>query len=123
MERERWEAAYRALALLCLGASLGFSATVFAADYPEIIDEPLVAPGPRYFPRGDGEADASTLAPVPVRHRILGCTPWRVPVPTDALDDPSYVGSAFGLGKPSYYGNPPGPGRDDPFGRPLRYCR
>ncbi len=44
------------------------------------------------------------------------------PVPTDAPDDPSYVGSAYGLGKPSYYGFRPGLGYDDPFGRPLRYC-
>ncbi|GLS45024.1 hypothetical protein [Methylobacterium brachythecii] len=121
MDRERWEAAFRALALLCLGLSLGFSATVFAADYPEIIDEPAAASGPRYFPRGD--VDTALVAPLPARRRIAGCTPWRVPVPTDALDDPSYVGSAFGLGKPSYYGNPPALGRDDPFGRPLRYCR
>ena len=50
-------------------------------------------------------------------------SPNRAPVPTNAPDDPSYVGSTYGLGKPSYYGLTPPLGVDDPFGRPLlRYC-
>ena len=55
---------------------------------------------------------------------VRGCRPRRVPIPTDAPDDPSYVGSTYGLGKPSYYGFVPALGIDDPFGRPvLPYCR
>jgi hypothetical protein len=42
--------------------------------------------------------------------------------PTNALDDPTYVGSAYGLGKPSYYGFVPPLGVDDPYGRPVRAC-
>lgn len=122
MHAARWRAAGRALLPFTLGVSLGFSASVLAADFPDFVDEPSAAPGPRYFPRGEGEADAAVLAPRPARRRLAGCAPWRVPVPTDAPDDPSYVGSEYGLGKPSYYGFRPGLGRDDPFGRPLRYC-
>ncbi|TXM88706.1 hypothetical protein FV222_27495, partial [Methylobacterium sp. WL103] len=60
--------------------------------------------------------------PLPVRR--AGCLPRRVPVPTNAPDDPSYVGSTYGLSKPSYYGFTPPLGVDDPFGRPLLpYCR
>ncbi|GEO98627.1 hypothetical protein [Methylobacterium haplocladii] len=122
MHAVRWRVAGRSLLLSTLGIALGFTATVRAADFPELVDEALVAPAPRYFPRGEGEVDASGLAPRPARRRLAGCAPWRVPVPTDAPDDPSYVGSEYGLGKPSYYGFRPGLGRDDPFGRPLRYC-
>ncbi|WP_378991388.1 hypothetical protein [Methylobacterium gregans] len=44
-------------------------------------------------------------------------------MPTDAPNDPSYVGSAYGLGKPSYYGFTPPLGWDDPFDRAvLPYC-
>jgi len=120
MDGARIEAAWRVLAPLALGASLGFSATVLAADYPDVLAAPLGPLAPRYFPRGD--ADAGTPRALPPPRRLAGCTPRRVPVPTDAPDDPSYVGSAYGLGKPSYYGFTPPLGRDDPFGRPLRYC-
>ncbi|WP_244475743.1 hypothetical protein [Methylobacterium sp. Leaf466] len=79
-------------------------------------------PLPRYFPR---EGSDSSVAVVPERRRIArGCRPRRVPIPTDAPDDPSYVGSTYGLGKPSYYGFVPALGTDDPFGRSiLPYCR
>lgn len=51
------------------------------------------------------------------------CQPAYVTrAPTNAPDDPTYVGSTLGLGRPSYYGNTPGPGIDDPFGRRLRSC-
>jgi hypothetical protein len=77
---------------------------------------------PRYFPRAEEEGGVAHHAPVP-RRRLAGCIPRRVPIPTDALGDPSYVGSAYGLGKPSYYGFTPPLGVDDPYGRPLRpYC-
>ena len=120
MDGARWDALGRALAVLALGASLGFSASVLAADLADVIDAPLGPTGPRYFPRGDGEGSFRPAAPL---RRVATCTPRQVPIPTDAPDDPSYVGSAYGLVKPSYYGFRPGLGRDDPFDRPLRYCR
>jgi hypothetical protein len=81
----------------------------------------VLPPLPRYFPREDGDRDI--VAVVPLRRRVAGCIPRRAPVPTNAPDDPSYVGSTYGLGKPSYYGLTPPLGVDDPFGRPLlRYC-
>jgi hypothetical protein len=101
---------------------LGLVASVPAADFPDFIDRPPVAVGPRYFPRGEGEVDASIFVPRLPRRRPAACAPWRAPVPTNAPEDPSYVGSEYGLGKPGYYGFRPGLGRDDPFGRPLRYC-
>lgn len=77
---------------------------------------------PRYFPRADEDGGVVHRSPVP-RRRLAGCIPRRVPIPTDAPGDPSYVGSAYGLGKPSYYGFTPPLGVDDPYGRPLRpYC-
>ncbi len=85
--------------------------------------EPLVEiePPPRYFPRGEGD---STPPRIRAGRGRIACIPRRVPIPTDAPDDPSYVGSAYGLGKPSYYGFKPALGVDDPFGRPLLpYCR
>lgn len=76
---------------------------------------------PRYFPRSDGNERIVRRAPPPPV--ALGCVPRRVPVPTNAPDDPSYVGSAYGLSRPSYYGLTPPPGIDDPFGRALLpYC-
>lgn len=91
-----------------------------AADLSGYADEQQGPPIQRYFPRGDGEeAGAITYHP---RQRRIACMPRRVPVPTDAPDDPSYVGSPYGLGKPSYYGFRPQLGYDDPFGRPLQYC-
>ncbi|MCJ2087380.1 hypothetical protein MKK88_15500 [Methylobacterium sp. E-005] len=76
----------------------------------------------RFFPRSDGidrpPVYAYRTRPVPV-----GCTPRRAPVPTNAPDDPSYVGSEYGLAHPSYYGFTPPLGVDDPFGRSLLpYC-
>ena len=82
----------------------------------------LPGPAPRYFPRGDGSDTVLRGHALPARR--LGCLPRRVPVPTNAPDDPSYVGSTYGLSKPSYYGFTPPLGVDDPFGRPLLpYCR
>lgn len=79
-------------------------------------------PLPRYFPRGDG-MESEALPPPPRRRVRLACTPRRAPTPTNAPDDPSYVGSPYGLGRPSYYGFTPPPGIDDPFGRSLLpYC-
>lgn len=79
-------------------------------------------PMPRYFPRAEGD-DSSGSRAVPLRRQALRCRARRVPIPTDAPDDPSYVGSAYGLGKPSYYGFTPPLGVDDPYGRPLLpYC-
>jgi hypothetical protein len=93
-----------------------------AADLIELGPGPADPASPSYFPRSDGdEAAPRFFRPVP---RPVGCLPRRVPVPTNAPDDPSYVGSAYGLSKPSYYGLTPPPGVDDPYGRPLRpYCR
>ena len=109
---------HRAL-LLALGLSLGFSASVLAADFPDVIDCGYLPPAPRFFPRGDG-ADAVGGTPAP--GRLSAACRLRGYVPTDAPDDPSYVGSNYGLGKPSYYGFRPALGHDDPFGRPLRRC-
>ncbi|MDR7035503.1 hypothetical protein J2X36_000238 [Methylobacterium sp. BE186] len=102
------------LLLACAGAA--------AADLIEAPPVPQPGPSaPRYFPRGDGSDEAVVL--VPPRPRLFGCRPRRVPVPTNAPGDPSYVGSAYGLSRPSYYGLTPPPGIDDPYGRPLLpYC-
>ncbi|SDA30912.1 hypothetical protein SAMN02799622_04859 [Methylobacterium sp. UNC378MF] len=81
-----------------------------------------VRASPRFFPRNDGLDRRPVYA---IRSRVVpvGCTPRRVPVPTNAPDDPSYVGSEYGLGHPSYYGFTPPLGVDDPFGRSLLpYC-
>lgn len=58
---------------------------------------------------------------------LVGLRPCPPPTyvtraPTNAPDDPTYVGSSFGLGKPSYYGTVPPPGVDDPYGRLPRVC-
>ena len=107
---------WRTLLALLVAAPLAPAA---AAD---LLDgaPPGPAPAPRFFPRDDGEA--FDRLPPPLPRRLAGCAPRRVPVPTDDPDDPSYVGSAYGLSKPSYYGFRPGLGHDDPFGRRLRYC-
>ncbi|MGH1570537.1 hypothetical protein ACRAWG_07485 [Methylobacterium sp. P31] len=77
---------------------------------------------PRFFPRSDG-IDRRPVYAVRSRPVPVGCTPRRVPVPTNAPDDPSYVGSEYGLSHPSYYGFTPPLGVDDPFGRSLLpYC-
>lgn len=90
-----------------------------AADLLGLDPVPQGPPAPRFFPRAEGDSIGERLPPP---RRLAGCAPRVAPVPTDAPDDPSYVGSAYGLGKPSYYGIRPGLGFDDPFGRPLRYC-
>lgn len=96
----------------------------WSADFSEggsvmIEDMP---PLPRFFPREDGDQTGPGILRAR-RQRIVGCVPRRVPVPTNELGDPSYVGSTYGLGKPSVYGFTPPLGVDDPFGRPvLRYC-
>ena len=77
---------------------------------------------PRFFPRSDG-IDRRPVYAVRSRTVPVGCTPRRAPVPTNAPDDPSYVGSTYGLSHPSYYGFTPPPGVDDPYGRSLLpYC-
>lgn len=84
--------------------------------------EAITRSGPRFFPRNDGIERRPVYA---IRSRAVpvGCTPRRVPVPTNAPDDPSYVGSEYGLSHPSYYGFTPPLGVDDPFGRSLLpYC-
>lgn len=79
---------------------------------------------PRYFPRSDGVETASPRYRAPGGPLPAGCVPRRAPVPTNAPDDPSYVGSEYGLSRPSRFGFTPPPGIDDPFGRPLLpYCR
>jgi len=92
------------------------------APLPGSARGPDLAPMPRYFPRAEGE-DSSGARFAPVRRQVLRCRVRRVPIPTDAPNDPSYVGSAYGLGKPSYYGFTPPLGVDDPYGRSLLpYC-
>ncbi|MDP4006045.1 hypothetical protein Q8W67_21635 [Methylobacterium sp. NEAU K] len=84
--------------------------------------DPVPSGSPRFFPRSDG-LDRRPVYAVRSRRVPVGCTPRRAPVPTDAPDDPSYVGSAYGLSHPSYYGFTPPLGVDDPFGRSLLpYC-
>ncbi|GJE15799.1 hypothetical protein [Methylobacterium marchantiae] len=79
-----------------------------------------VEPPPRYFPRAEEDSTPRRYRAAP---RRVACIPRSVPIPTDAPDDPSYVGSTYGLGKPSYYGIKPALGVDDPFGRSLLpYC-
>lgn len=113
-------ALWHGLLPLALGAWLVLCAGVLAADFPEGIDGPLPPSAPRFFPRGDGD-DSPGAVPLP-RRLHAGCPARRGYVPTNDPDDPSYVGSAYGLGKPSYYGFRPALGHDDPFGRPLRDC-
>lgn len=83
---------------------------------------PATGGSPRFFPRSDG-VERPPVYRGPARAVPAGCTSRQVPVPTNAPDDPSYVGSNYGLSHPSYYGFTPPPGIDDPFGRSLRaYC-
>ncbi|WP_407525126.1 hypothetical protein [Methylobacterium oryzisoli] len=82
--------------------------------------EPAYNPVIRYFPRSD-EVVRPPPPPPPLPPPV--CPPGYGRVPTNALDDPSYVGSAYGLGKPSKYGFTPPLGTDDPYGRRLRVCR
>lgn len=109
--------------MTALGFALLLGGPVPAAD----LDLPgrsvtLPGGGPRYFPRSDG-LDRSAAYAVRTRVGPVGCTPRRAPVPTNAPDDPSYVGSEYGLSHPSYYGFTPPLGVDDPFGRSLLpYC-
>lgn len=104
----------------CLAATPATAADLFGAEPPPAYDLPGGAP--RYFPRSDGADTTPPRLGRPLRQ--AGCLPRRVPVPTNAPDDPSYVGSTYGLSKPSYYGLTPPAGVDDPFGRPLLpYCR
>ena len=121
--RRRWVVGLGGAALGVLAGAL----PVFAADVPGPFvpggpRRPVMTPMPRYFPRAEGE-DAAGGRVVPLRRQALRCRVRRVSIPTDASDDPSYVGSAYGLGKPSYYGFTPPLGVDDPYGRPLlTYC-
>jgi hypothetical protein len=110
-----------------LAAGLLIAGSAGAADLDDSGPSPGVPyeagpPSLRYFPRGDG-SDPRLAAARPLG-RPVGCRPRRAPVPTNAPDDPSYVGSAYGLSRPSYYGLTPPLGVDDPFGRPLLpWCR
>ena len=115
----------RRLLRTALSAALIGCAPAGAAD---LIDRGIgLSPGlpagpPRYFPRSDGSEGRVRRAPPPPPV-AFGCVPRRAPTPTNAPDDPSYVGSAYGLSRPSYYGLTPPPGVGDPFGRsPLPYC-
>ena len=106
-----------------LAMSLIGSAPASAADLIESWSGPdIPVSPPRYFPRSDGGERRVRRLPAP-QPIALGCIPRRVRTPTNAPDDPSYVGSAYGLSRPSYYGLTPPPGIDDPFGRTvLPYC-
>ena len=127
--RARPETRKRRCPMGLIALSLLAGSPVRAADFTETgrrFDGPEAAYGaeplPRYFPRAEGDGPVVRRVPVPRRH-LAGCIPRRVPVPTDQPGDPSYVGSAYGLGKPSYYGFTPPLGVDDPYGRPLLpYC-
>ena len=109
--------------MAAIGCALLLAGPCAAADLDlRGVAEPGLAATPRFFPRSDGTARRPVYAirnrPVPV-----ACTPRRAPVPTNAPDDPSYVGSEYGLSHPSYYGFTPPLGVDDPFGRSLLpYC-
>ncbi|AWB21670.1 hypothetical protein DA075_12675 [Methylobacterium currus] len=98
--------------------ALGLAGPAGAADMPEPgywpqpRPAPVLPPALRYFPRGDSDASQATRAGP-------ACPPGQGFVPTNALGDPTYVGSPFGIGKPSYYGFPPPRGVDDPYGRRL----
>ncbi len=100
--------------------AFGLVGPAAAADLPDLglWSEPRPAPGApplRYFPRGDSDAS--------VGPRARARSECQEFVPTNALGDPTYVGSPFGLGKPSYYGFTPPRGIDDPYGRRLgRRC-
>lgn len=118
--------AWRPAGLIALGLLAGWPS--HAADFfdagrrPEGPEAAYDAPPPRYFPRAEGDDSVVRRSPVP-RRPVAVCIPRRAPVPTNAPGDPSYVGSAYGLGKPSYYGFTPPLGVDDPYGRPLLpYC-
>ncbi|MEE7439648.1 hypothetical protein ACQKQD_28165 [Methylobacterium sp. NPDC080182] len=110
-------------AVTALGLVLLLAAPGRAADLDLRYGAEAGAGGsPRFFPRNDG-LDRRPVYAVRSRRVPVGCTPRRVPVPTNAPDDPSYVGSEYGLGHPSYYGFTPPLGVDDPFGRSLLpYC-
>ena len=56
-----------------------------------------------------------TRGEVLVGEMVVRCRYRRAP--TNAPDDPSYVGSAYGLARPSYYGMPPPLGVDILAGR------
>jgi hypothetical protein len=93
-----------------------------AADLDGPGGAPVLGGSPRFFPRSDG-IDRPPVYGYRARRLVAGCTPRRAPVPTNAPDDPSYVGSEYGLSHPSYYGFTPPLGVDDPFGRSLLpYC-
>lgn len=120
---------WRGLAVLGGHGLVGLAITcgpTLAADFSESgrgygRADPSDPPLPRYFPR-EGDETGPPRPGRPLR-RVAGCVLRRVPIPTDAPGDPSYAGSAYGLGKPSYYGFTPPLGVDDPYGRPLLpYC-
>lgn len=119
-ERAARRGALKGLRRGLLPLALGVGVHVRAADLPEAIDRPYPPSAPRFFPRGDGAEPVAVRAPP--RRLYAGCPSQRGYVPTNDPDDPSYVGSTYGLGKPSYYGFRPALGQDDPFGRPLRDC-
>ena len=111
----------RTILALMLAAGPAMAADLSGPPYASGV--PASPPAPRYFPRGDG-SEPEVVVVAPARRLVAACTPRQVPVPTNAPDDPSYVGSPYGLGHPSYYGFTPPPGIDDPYGRSLLpYCR
>lgn len=111
------------------GAMAALGSVLLLAGSPRAADLDIRGPAetglgasPRFIPRSDG-LDRRPVYAVRSRPVPVGCTPRRAPVPTNAPDDPSYVGSEYGLSHPSYYGFTPPLGVDDPFGRSLLpYC-
>lgn len=95
---------------------LAWTSAASAADLLEPAYNPVI----RYFPRSDETVVRRPPPPPPLL--LPACPPGYGRVPTNGLDDPSYVGSAYGLGKPSRYGFTPPLGTDDPYGRRLRAC-
>ena len=95
------------------------------AAAPALAPLSALAPVPAWAADLDGSARLGPpWAGPPPRPMAPGCPPpgYVTRAPTNAPDDPPYVGSAFGLSRPSYYGTVPPPGVDDPYGRRIRLC-
>lgn len=114
----RTRGVHAALALVLLAGQAAAADLDAAYGY-----EPAPGGGPRFFPRSDGVERPAVYGRLARAVPAAGCLSRRAPVPTNAPDDPSYVGSNYGLSHPSYYGFTPPPGVDDPYGRaPRPYC-
>lgn len=122
-----WTKTWRSGCAVCLLVAASSAVTgalaadlSYSAHSEEMFDctRPPRPPGPRYFPRADGDSitNGPPAPPIP----FARCTTGLTLVPTDSPEDPSYAGSPYGLGKPSYYGFRPPLGQDDPFSRPIR---